>query len=148
MQGFDHVFCASWRDDNGGPPASPAEARAIYDAVRRAWPGARVVASTLEDYAAALLAAAPGLDLPVVTGGHGVVTRRMPAGRPLTELALHPPLPCLCTHPSACVRLQLRAAPRQAPAHTGVAVGPAGGEGGKRRLPDVLAPPQSPPRRR
>ncbi|KIZ02961.1 hypothetical protein MNEG_4996 [Monoraphidium neglectum] len=70
-EGFDHVFCASWRDDNGGPPASPAEARAIYDAVRRAWPGARVVASTLEDYAAALLAAAPGLDLPVVTGEIG-----------------------------------------------------------------------------
>lgn len=70
-QGFSHVLCVSWRDDNGGPPASPQEALQVFAAVRAAWPGAAVAASTLEDYGAALLAAAPGLNLPVVTGARG-----------------------------------------------------------------------------
>ncbi|KAI8469213.1 MAG: hypothetical protein J3K34DRAFT_459474 [Monoraphidium minutum] len=70
-EGFDHILCVSWRDDNGGPPASPSEAQAVFAAVRAAWPGARVAASTLDEYASALLAAAPRLALPVVTGEIG-----------------------------------------------------------------------------
>ncbi|GBF87719.1 hypothetical protein Rsub_00430 [Raphidocelis subcapitata] len=65
--GFGHALCVSWNDDNAGPPASPAEVQKIYAAVRASWPGARVFASTLEDYVDALAEAAPGLDLPVVT---------------------------------------------------------------------------------
>jgi hypothetical protein len=66
--GLGPVLCVSWNDDNAGPPASPADVAKIYAAVRASWPGARVVASTLEAYGRELLAAAPGLDLPVLTG--------------------------------------------------------------------------------
>ena len=92
LQGFSHVLCVSWRDDNGGPPASPQEALAIFAAVRAAWPGARVVASTLDDYLQELLAAAPGLDLPVVT----------------SERAQGGCVVCVCVRVRACVCVCVR----------------------------------------
>lgn len=53
-----------------GPPAAGAQVLAMFHHVRRQWPGARVVGSTLEDYLEGLMGALAqgGLTLPVVTG--------------------------------------------------------------------------------
>eukprot|EP00775_Hariotina_reticulata_P003530 gene3530-3799_t len=72
-EGFDHVLCASWRDDNAGPPEDLDELQEMFHITRRQWPGAKVVASTLDDYLGHLVAAVEeqSLQLPVVTGEIG-----------------------------------------------------------------------------
>ena len=48
-------------------PATCAQAPLIFQRVREAFPDANVFASTFDDYTHALVAAAPDLDLPIVT---------------------------------------------------------------------------------
>jgi hypothetical protein len=51
-----------------GPPSNASEVLKMFHILRKQFPGARVVASTFDDYVDALEAAAPDLNLPVVTG--------------------------------------------------------------------------------
>jgi hypothetical protein len=49
-------------------PHQPPPPR-IYAFMRKSWPGAKLVSSTFEDFVDELVAAAPRLNLSVVTGG-------------------------------------------------------------------------------
>ncbi len=70
--GGGEALCAAWRGDNAGAH-SPAEVRAIFDALRRRWPAAEVRASDFDAFAAPLAAAARAgeVSLPVVTAEIG-----------------------------------------------------------------------------
>jgi hypothetical protein len=70
--GGGEALCAAWRGDNEGPH-SPTEVRAIFDALRRRWPAAEVLASDFDAFAAPLAAAAVAgeVSLPVVTAEIG-----------------------------------------------------------------------------
>ncbi|KAL4420038.1 hypothetical protein ABPG77_001288 [Micractinium sp. CCAP 211/92] len=63
-------LCLSWTHDNSGPPPL-SRVLANFARVRRQFPGARVVASTLDEYVQELLSQAEQLDLPVVTAEIG-----------------------------------------------------------------------------
>ncbi|KAF8062055.1 hypothetical protein HT031_004315 [Scenedesmus sp. PABB004] len=69
--GLEHVLCTSWRNDNAGPPLTVLEPLRVYDLLRAEWPGARVAASSFDAFVDAVLAAAPTLNLTVVTGEVG-----------------------------------------------------------------------------
>ncbi|KAL4430828.1 hypothetical protein ABPG75_006084 [Micractinium tetrahymenae] len=63
-------LCLSWNNDNLGPPSTGKVLR-IFKQVRQQFPGARGVASTLDEYVKELLEQAPQMDLPVVTAEIG-----------------------------------------------------------------------------
>ena len=68
--GFAEALCFAWRGDNAGPP-EPEEVLRDFAVLRREFPQATVRASTFDAFAHSLLAAAPGLELPVVTAEIG-----------------------------------------------------------------------------
>ncbi|MEW5303240.1 MAG: hypothetical protein WDW36_005948 [Sanguina aurantia] len=71
-EGFSHVLCVSWRNDNWGPPESLYEVGEVYMHLRDEFPGAKIVASGgFESYGEALVSALPQLDLPVFIGEVG-----------------------------------------------------------------------------
>jgi hypothetical protein len=59
-----------WLPLDTGPPEDLDELLDMFHITRRQWPGAKVVASTLDDYLGHLVTAVEeqGLQLPVVTG--------------------------------------------------------------------------------
>lgn len=63
---FDQVLCGAWRGDNEGPH-SVDEVLDIYRRVQEGFPGAEIVASTLDDFVYELNLNMHDLDLPVVT---------------------------------------------------------------------------------
>lgn len=71
LEGFEHVLCFAWRGDNAGPPPTILEVQQAYRHLREEFPGARVMASTFDDYVSRLAEAAPHLTLPVVTAEIG-----------------------------------------------------------------------------
>ncbi|EFN51908.1 hypothetical protein CHLNCDRAFT_54763 [Chlorella variabilis] len=68
--GLSHALCAAWSGDNSGPPDAD-EVLDIYARLRADFPGADIVAGGFDGFVADVLAAAPRLDLPVVTGEIG-----------------------------------------------------------------------------
>lgn len=68
--GLHHALCFAWRNGNTGAP-SAEEVLDIHARVRAGFPGARVAAAGLDAFVEELAAAAPRLDLPVVTGEIG-----------------------------------------------------------------------------
>ncbi len=68
VPGLSEALAFGFTDDNLGPQ-SPEQIRAVFCAVREAFPGAQVQASTLDAYAAAVLRIKA--HLPVVTGEIG-----------------------------------------------------------------------------
>ena len=60
--------CTPKKQNLTGPHDNTTLIKAAFADLREQFKGARVVASTLDDYTHALLAAAPRLALPVVTG--------------------------------------------------------------------------------
>jgi hypothetical protein len=50
LPGSSHALAYDWRGDNQGPPADADEVIKGFDTVRKAFPGAEVIASTLDAY--------------------------------------------------------------------------------------------------
>lgn len=67
VEGFEHALCAAWQYWDNAGPHSVEQVLEIYTRVRESFPGAQIIASTLDDFVTELEAAAPSLDLPVVT---------------------------------------------------------------------------------
>ncbi|KAK9798230.1 hypothetical protein WJX73_010911 [Symbiochloris irregularis] len=66
VEGFDHVLCNAWRQDNAGPH-SVQEVQDIFNLTQHSFPGAKVLASSFDTYVAELSKALPQLKLPEVT---------------------------------------------------------------------------------
>ena len=56
VPGLSHALAYDWRSDNGGPPMSVGEVLSGFETVRKAFPNATVVASTLDAFVEELLA--------------------------------------------------------------------------------------------
>eukprot|EP01062_Namystynia_karyoxenos_P066629 TRINITY_DN60538_c0_g1_i1.p1 TRINITY_DN60538_c0_g1~~TRINITY_DN60538_c0_g1_i1.p1 ORF type:complete len:822 (+),score=209.81 TRINITY_DN60538_c0_g1_i1:75-2468(+) len=54
VPGFAHALAYDWRGDNQGPPTSTKEVKEAFAKVQTAFPGAKVIASTLDAFAAEL----------------------------------------------------------------------------------------------
>jgi len=54
LPGFSHALAYNWRGDNQGPPESVDEVKAAFNKVRKDFPGASVIASTLDAFATEL----------------------------------------------------------------------------------------------
>ena len=65
LPGLAHAVVFDWRGDNAGPPESVAEVKADFAAIAAEFPGAAVVASTLDEFTA-LLTPAILAQLPVI----------------------------------------------------------------------------------
>lgn len=70
LPGLAHAVVFDWRGDNAGPPASVAEVQNDWATIAAEFPGAQIVASTLDDFMA-LLTPAVLAALPVVTSEIG-----------------------------------------------------------------------------
>ncbi|KAL4451756.1 hypothetical protein ABPG75_007418 [Micractinium tetrahymenae] len=70
VDGLDHALCMSWWGDNAGPPTEE-EVLDVFLRVQSSFPHATVQAGGFDGFVSDLLKAAPGLDLPVVTGEIG-----------------------------------------------------------------------------
>lgn len=69
VPGLSHALAYDWRGDNAGPPTSVSEVKSSFDTVRKAFPGAKVIASTLDAFASELEKVKDAL--PLVTGEIG-----------------------------------------------------------------------------
>ncbi|CAL5224396.1 g7077 [Coccomyxa viridis] len=70
VEGFSEVLCMAWRMDNQGPH-SVEEVINLFNITARNFPDADIQVSTLDAYFELLIAEAPNLKLPVVTGEIG-----------------------------------------------------------------------------
>ena len=67
VPGSPHALAYAWRNDNQGPPVTAKEAIADHAQISKAFPGAKVVSSTLDAFVDAILGDAAVVDaLPVV----------------------------------------------------------------------------------
>ena len=71
VPGLSHALVFAWRGDNAGPPESIDEIESNYATVRKEFPGARVFASTFDNFTSHLLAPDVVASLPVITAELG-----------------------------------------------------------------------------
>ncbi|XP_064635119.1 uncharacterized protein LOC135492532 [Lineus longissimus] len=64
VDGFDEAMCFAFRSDNQGPPQSMEEIFGYYEILRRQFPNAKLGASSLEDFTAAVMSA--NIKLPTI----------------------------------------------------------------------------------
>ncbi|XP_064635221.1 uncharacterized protein LOC135492603 isoform X2 [Lineus longissimus] len=69
IDGFDEAMCFAFRSDNQGPPQSLQEILGYYEILRKEFPGAKLGASYLEDFTAAVMAVRD--KLPTITNEIG-----------------------------------------------------------------------------
>jgi len=50
LPNFEHAVVFDWRGDNAGPPTSVSEVQGDWKTIQQAFPGAQIVASTLDNY--------------------------------------------------------------------------------------------------